>query len=138
MNGLVIKSIGSSAFSGCVELESLNITSSSITEISSNTFANCKKLESFTIPKHVTSIGSSAFENCDKLTSVTIPQSVTYIGAKAFKGSGLIHAYIDGNVDFDIMSGINKMGTLDNSTSIMAARSLLALKDSYILKRIVD
>lgn len=138
MNGLVIKSIGSSAFSGCVELESLNITSSSITEISSYTFANCKKLESFTIPKHVTSIGSSAFENCDKLTSVTIPQSVTYIGAKAFKGSGLIHAYINGNVDFDIMSGINKIGTLDNSTSIMAARGLLALKDSYILKKNVD
>jgi hypothetical protein len=55
INGLLVTSIGDSAFSSCIALTSV------------------------TIPSSVTSIGSSAFRSSIALTSVTIPSRVTGI-----------------------------------------------------------
>ena len=79
-----VTSIGSDAFSRCLNLTSV-IISDSVTSIGSNAFNSCQSLTSITIPNSVTSIGSTVFYICSNLTSVTIPASVTSIGSGAFR-----------------------------------------------------
>ncbi len=84
-----VTSIGSSAFSGCSRLASINIPDS-VTTIDASTFNGCSALTSISIPDSVTSIGNYAFQGCSALTSITIPDSVTSIGKEAFRAcSGL-------------------------------------------------
>ena len=101
-----VTSIGSSAFSGCSGLTSVEIPNS-VTSIGSSAFAYCSGLTNIEIPGSVSSIGMNAFRNCSKLenviicngvtsivdsmfweciglTNVTIPNSVTSIDAYAF------------------------------------------------------
>jgi len=56
--------IGTSAFSNCLNLSAITIPLS-VTEISSSAFSFCKKLESVNIPKNVTTIGNQAFYFCN-------------------------------------------------------------------------
>jgi hypothetical protein len=60
-----VKSIGTSAFFGCILLSPI------------------------IIPSSVTSIGTTAFRLCTALLSITIPNSVITIGTNAFQSSGL-------------------------------------------------
>ena len=86
-----VTSIGSSAFSGCTGLTTINIQNS---VIGSSMFRGCTGLTDITIPNTVTSIGDYAFEGCTGLNSITIPNSVTSIGIYAFFGcSGLESVY---------------------------------------------
>lgn len=64
-----VKSIGSSAFSGCSELVSVTIPAS-VKSIGSSAFSRCSGLTSITIPVSVTSIGDSAFYHCENLEKV--------------------------------------------------------------------
>lgn len=73
------KSIGRSAFQGCVGLTSVTIPES-VETIEWGAFQYCDGLTSITIPSSVTSIGNSAFSGCNALSSITIPKSVTSIG----------------------------------------------------------
>ena len=82
-----VTSIGSSAFSGCSGLTTVNFRDNSkLTSIGFAAFSNCSSLTSITIPDSVTSIGDSAFLACTSLTSITIPSRVTSIDARAFQG----------------------------------------------------
>ena len=74
-----VTSIGSSAFSGCSELTSVNIPSS-ITSIGSSAFYNCSGIINIIIPQSVTYLGSSAFSGCSGLTRFSIPSSVSSVG----------------------------------------------------------
>ena len=78
-----VTSIGSSAFTGCSSLTSIEIPNS-VTSIGSSAFAGCSNLTSIAIPNSVTSIESSAFAGCSNLTSIAIPNSVTSIESSAF------------------------------------------------------
>ena len=102
-----VTSIGSNAFSFCMELTSVTIGSSvtsigehafwwctglteitipgSVTSIGDDAFSYCKGLTSVTIGSGVTSTGDGAFSYCTALTSITIPDSVTSIGNWAFR-----------------------------------------------------
>ena len=82
-----VKSIVSSAFSGCSGLTSITIPSS-VTSIGDYAFQNCGGLTNITIPNSVTSVGDYAFQNCSGLTNITIPNSVSIIGLYAFSGCG--------------------------------------------------
>ncbi|MGN0600795.1 MAG: leucine-rich repeat protein [Oscillospiraceae bacterium] len=75
--------IGSSAFSGCKSLTTLEI-SPLATKIGSYAFNSCSSLTSVTIPSSVKTIGNYAFQYCTSLTSVNIPSSVTSIGFRTF------------------------------------------------------
>ena len=75
--------IGSSAFSGCSGLTSVEIPNS-VTSIGSSAFYGCSALTSVEIGNSVTSIGDYAFSGCSALTSIEIPNSVTSIGYEAF------------------------------------------------------
>ena len=106
-----VTSIGSYAFSGCINITSATMPTIAIDyipqdslqtvvltsgeSIGNRAFYNCSSLTSITIPDSVTSIGYEAFYNCSSLTSITIPDSVTSIGGEAFFGcSGLTAVYI--------------------------------------------
>ena len=75
--------IGSSAFSECSSLTSIDIPNS-VTSIGEWAFHYCSSLTSIDIPNSMTSIGEWAFYHCSGLTSITIPNSVTSIGEGAF------------------------------------------------------
>lgn len=76
--------IGSSAFSFCETLRSVEIPDS-VEEIGSSAFAYCKQLVSATIPVGVKKVGYSAFAYCAKLVSVTIPDSIETLGITLFE-----------------------------------------------------
>ena len=66
-----ITTIGSSAFFGCPNLESVSIPDS-VTIIKSQAFGNNLKLTHITIPASVTTIEFQVFWYCDNLASITI------------------------------------------------------------------
>ena len=80
-----VTTIGSNCFSGCSQLESIEI-SSSVTTISSYAFCKCSKITNIVIPNSVTSIGTYAFQGCSKLVSINIPTSITKIDTVVFSG----------------------------------------------------
>ena len=80
-----VTSIGTSAFEGCSNLQSV-VLPSSIKTINTDAFYGCVKLGSVNLPEGLTTIGLRAFYNCN-LTEVTIPSTVTSIGNNAFKSN---------------------------------------------------
>ena len=116
--------IGSSAFSGCTGLTSVEIPNS-VTSIGIDAFYGCTGLKSITIPSGVTSIGDRAFYGCTELTSVTIPNSVTSIGNYAFRGcTGLTSIAIPNSVTsigkyaFSECTGLTSVTIPNSVTSI--------------------
>ena len=80
-----VTSIGSSAFSYCYSLTSIDIPDG-VTSIGECAFMECFDLTSINIPEGVTSIGESAFYRCCNLTSIDIPDGVIGIGKSTFSG----------------------------------------------------
>ena len=80
-----IKTIDTSAFSGCTSLTGITIPTG-VRSIGERAFIGCTSLTDITIPAGVTSIGESTFSECTSLTSITIPASVTSIDSSAFDG----------------------------------------------------
>ena len=64
-----ITHIGSSAFSGFINLASITIPNS-VTSIGDYAFQGCSGLTSITIPNSMTGIGKSVFDDCSRLTSI--------------------------------------------------------------------
>ena len=77
---LNLKSIGTSAFSGCTGLEKITLHNT-VTTIGQQAFYGCTSLTSIIIPNSVTSIGDRAFRGCTGLTEIVIPDSVTSMGS---------------------------------------------------------
>jgi len=88
---------------------------SSLTAIGSMAFNGCRNLQTVVIPSLVTTIGSSAFMYCSGLSSISIPASVTTIASSsAFaycKGDVTVH---DGNPNYSSADGVlfNKTKTV--------------------------
>lgn len=82
-NGKPIKEIGSSAFSSCTTLVTINIPST-VNKIGSSAFSGCKNLKNVNIPNGVTSIPGYAFQRCESLVSIALPNSIESIGTWAF------------------------------------------------------
>lgn len=98
VNGRVVTTIRSQAFSNCTKLTSV-IIPDSVTFIGESAFYKCTSLASVTIPDSVRAIEIATFYHCRKLTSVTIPDSVRTIGRSAFYNcSGLTSVTIGNSV----------------------------------------
>ena len=82
-----VTSLGTSAFEGCSNLQSVTLPAS-VTSLGTDAFYGCVKLGSVNLEEGLTTIGQRAFYNCN-LSVVTIPSTVTSIGNKAFSGCPL-------------------------------------------------
>ncbi|MBR6830435.1 MAG: leucine-rich repeat domain-containing protein, partial [Paludibacteraceae bacterium] len=80
-----VTSIGTSAFEGCTNLQSVTLPSS-ITVIYTDAFYGCTKLGDVNLPEGLTTIYLRAFYNCN-LDTIIIPSTVTSIGNKAFQSN---------------------------------------------------
>lgn len=77
--------IGKYAFSGCTNLNNLNITDG-IEFVGDYAFANCVKKQDIKLPTGLKSIGSNAFDGCISLSSIVIPDNVKSLGSYIFSG----------------------------------------------------
>lgn len=78
--------IGEETFADCNSLREI-VNSQNITYIGWSAFAGCSNLHSFNIS--VSQIAPYTFENCTNLSNVTFPSYLTKIGRMAFANSGL-------------------------------------------------
>ena len=83
-----VTGIGSSAFSNCSELTSIEIPNS-VTSIGVDAFLGCRELHSIAIPKSVTSITQDSwgdyynpFASCPKLESITVDPENPYYDSR--------------------------------------------------------
>ena len=80
-----VKTIDDSAFSGCTALTDVTFPST-LTSIGYTSFSGCKKLSAVLLPEGLKTIGEKAFQNCSSLKKVSIPSTVTSIDYSAFSG----------------------------------------------------
>ena len=71
-----VTSIGSRAFGGCANLQSVEI-SDSVTEIEISAFENCINIKEITIPYSVTSIGDDIVTGCTSLEAINVDENNT-------------------------------------------------------------
>ena len=82
-----LKEIPDECFSGCSNLQEINIIQDGIIDyIGARSFLGCKSLKgNIILSDKVTTIPEEAFANCHSLNSVTAQGALTEIGARAFK-----------------------------------------------------
>ena len=78
-----LKTIGKSAFSGCIKLSEINLPEG-LVSIGDYAFSSCIRLKNINLPESLTSIGRSAFHSCRAIEKLVIPDRVTQIGEGAF------------------------------------------------------
>lgn len=99
-----VTTIGSRAFEGCIELQSV-VLPESLEQIDSCAFKNCINLRSVTFPKNMKSIGISSFEGCTSLLNIEL--NVEKVNESAFKNckqlTAILHEanYIDDNAFYE-------------------------------------
>ena len=82
-----VTSVGANAFDGCTSLATVSFAVSGCTKLNNYAFANCSALTDVSLPtSDLETIGTNVFENCAKLTTITIPSTVESVGKAAFKG----------------------------------------------------
>lgn len=87
-----LKSIGGSAFSNCISLETVELNSP--VEMGWQAFAGCTSLESFDFPAGTTSIAYKALDGCISIENITIPESVNNIDMYAFSNCRALESII--------------------------------------------
>ncbi|MCM1176846.1 MAG: leucine-rich repeat protein [Bacteroidales bacterium] len=78
-----VTSVGYAAFSGLLNLESVNLPGS-IVSIASGAFKECHDLKYVNIPENVNSIGTDAFSSCHSLREANLPEGLTSVANKVF------------------------------------------------------
>ena len=95
-----ITGIGAKAFSGCTEIESVELPRS-LSTIGDYAFLFCFALKTVEIPENTTMLGEGAFYDCISLESVKIPASVKDIGSKAFYACQRLNSFeVDSGNDY--------------------------------------
>jgi hypothetical protein len=96
--GSDLRTIGYSAFNGCVALTDVVIPdrvttfayNSSYSAHPSETFKGCTALKSVTLGKKIQAMGTEAFSGCIALERITIKDGCAAIGEKCFNGCNAI------------------------------------------------
>lgn len=95
-NDCELQTIGTNAFFGCTNLESITIPSS-VTSFAGSTFNSCTNLKTVTIEEgsKLTAIPEAAFDNCPNLTNFNIPSDcpVAVIDNNAFSGCTALESF---------------------------------------------
>ena len=98
----VLKYVGTNAFKGCTELQSL-VLPSSLEEIGDEAFMGCSYLDNVIVPGSVKRVGARAFKNCTGFTGALIEYGVESLGDEAFYGDWRIS-------EVDIPSSVTNIG----------------------------
>lgn len=77
------KTIGSSAFEGCISLQKVKLPAS-VKSLGDNVFKGCTLLKDIQINEGLDRIGSSTFADCLSLQTIYLPGSLQYIGPSTF------------------------------------------------------
>ncbi|MBQ6510072.1 MAG: leucine-rich repeat domain-containing protein [Flexilinea sp.] len=83
-----VRSIGESAFRGCSHLNPLTLPEG-LTQIGASAFQSCSALKRLLIPEGVKNLPTLAFANCENLRTLQIPQSVVTISPDIVSFSGI-------------------------------------------------
>ena len=127
IDGVVVTTIGDSAFRESRSLTSITIPNS-VTTIGESAFRECRSLTSVTIPSSVTTIGISAFDDCLALTSVTIPNSITKIEDSVFSDC---HKLTSVTIPSSVTTiGLSAFWNCNGLTSITIPNSVTAIREA--------
>ena len=73
------------SFAGCSALTSIKLPETGVTQIPTDCFSGCLNLESIEIPSTVSSLGMRCFQNCLKLSVIKIPEKATGVIPQDFR-----------------------------------------------------
>lgn len=121
--------IGSSAFSGCVNLTNIVIPNN-VNHIGSSAFSGCVNLTNIVIPDKVNYIDDSAFSDCVSLTKVIIPAMVVSIADNAFRGCRIEEFIVsENNFFYSSLDGV----LFDKDKSTLLMYPIAKPNSSYII-----
>ena len=78
-----LKTIGNSAFEGCIAIEKIVIPDS-VKTVGENAFTSCASLKSVTLGKGMDTVSRAMFEGCTALSGVVLPENIKTIDDYAF------------------------------------------------------
>lgn len=126
-----VKTIGAVAFSGCNDLQVVEMLSGGVETISDYAFYGCASLRDAEMPKSLVSVGKSAFQGTS-LSDLDLLDGVISVGENAFKNCTLLSSiYVGASVSY-----IGE-GAFDNVNSgvkitVNPLNPIFELKDSKI------
>lgn len=71
-----LSALGTWAFSGCLELKSVDLSQSAVKDIKEYTFMDCRNLQTLKLPQQLESIGTKAFSNTNIKEYVILSKNV--------------------------------------------------------------
>ena len=116
-----LNELGERSFSGCSNIEELDLSNSKLTNIPEGAFAYCKNLKTIKLPSTITSIGDEAFYNCQSLTNIEGLDkcNLKSIGSAAFSNCKALE-----NLDFSKSTFTNVPSKAFNGCSALAKITL--------------
>ena len=116
-----LNELGERSFSGCSNIEELDLSNSKLTSIPEGAFAYCKNLKIIKLPSTITSIGDEAFYNCQSLTNIKGLDkcNLKSIGSAAFSNCKALE-----NLDFSQSTFTNVPSKAFNGCSALAKITL--------------
>ena len=116
--------IGEYAFSGCSALKSVNFPAG-LQWIEMGGFSGCTSLTSLSLPDQLRAIGSSAFSDCTGLEQVVIPASVTHLPDNPFAGCENLSSIsvAAGNTKYDSRDNCNAVIDTENDELIAGCKN---------------
>lgn len=121
-----VKRIGASAFEACRNLTDITLPEG-LEVIDVVAFCDCPKLDGVVLPETLTRIGERAFDQCTNLKGMTIPPSVTDIGPGIFSYCDeFISVIVDAaNPTYDSRGNCNAIIETASNTLIAGCRNTL-------------
>ena len=116
-----LNELGERSFSGCSNIEELDLSNSKLTSIPEGAFAYCKNLKTIKLPSTITSICDEAFYNCQSLTNIEGLDkcNLKSIGSAAFSNCKALE-----NLDFSKSTFTNVPSKAFNGCSALAKITL--------------
>ena len=128
--------IGDGAFSGCTNLQSIDLSKTKVEILKKNTFKGCKKLTDVILPDSVEVISADCFAGDEHLGQINLPEGLLSIGGNAFDGCISLSS-IDlpdslVNIDRNAFGGCSSLQSIKIPAGITVIPSYLCKDDCYL------
>lgn len=117
--GRYIEDIGQSAFQGCEDLETVDLSKSQHSFLAKSIFAFCKNLSSIEMGNRIARIHEGAFYGCKSLTEISLPNSLRDIARESFMKCTSLTKIIGGeelNIQEKAFNNCYRLDSVDFST----------------------